>query len=321
MLRTVFFLDFLTRAEADGRFSQLRRIVGVLLFDRSRLSSTLNSSTIARMTTQNQSLVYPYSLDRVTERVYLLELASILEVIRWRADELESCAGDVHHGGALVDIPLRRGKSPISGATRLTGAIEAFLAAYARASLILYPSAKRHEARGRHLRAILSIGMFHGDEWLKDRRLRNGWMHLDEDIGTIALERSGEIAEGVVVPKGTPWYAFVETGAIRMVDPDNLTIVLPKRGMWSLRPYFHRCSDLQRTVKVALANPYRWECVDGVCGIAAGWNGQPETWMIRSLGGDACIEVRAESYKELIAAFVRAVAEWRASGAISSEAV
>jgi hypothetical protein len=273
------------------------------------------------MPTEDESLIYPYSLDPETERVYLLELASILDVIRWRADELESCAGEVRHKGTLREIPDRYGRSPISGATRLTGAIEAFLAAYARASLILYPVAKRHEARGRHLRRVLSIGTFAGDERLKDRGLRNGWMHLDEDIGAIALERNGHIAEGVVVPKGTPWYAFVESGAIRMVDPERLTIVLPKRGMWSLRPYFHRCSDVQAMVRVALANPDRWECVDGVCGIASGWNTRPETWMIRSLGGDARIEVRAESYRAVVADFASAVADWRASVAIVSPAV
>jgi hypothetical protein len=265
------------------------------------------------MSAPDQPFIYPYSLNPATERVYLLELANILEVIRWRASELETCAAEVRHSGTLGGIPVRHGLDSITGATRLIGTIEAFLAAYARASLILYPTAKSEQARGTHLRAVLGIDASLAPDRLKDRALRNGWMHLDEDIKSLAEDRNGRIAEGVVVPKETPWYAFVERGSIRMLNPEDLTIALPKRGVWSLRPYIHRCSDLQATVSFAISNPYRWECVDGVCGIAVGRRGKPEMWMIRSLGGGAKLEVQASSYNGVVGEFGRAVASWRAS--------
>lgn len=258
---------------------------------------------------------YPYSLDPATERVYLLELASIFEVIRWRADDLESCAAEARREGAVREIAVRFGKVPVSGATRLIGAIDAFLASYARASLILFPTAKAHKARARHLRAVLGMGAQGSNDRLGDRRLRNGWMHLDEDVGLLAANRDGKIAEGVVVPKGMAWHSFAQQGSVRMVNPEYLTIILPNRGMWSLRPYFHRCSDLQATVTGALHNPHRWECIDGVSGIAAGWSGKPEMWMIRSLAGRADIEVHASSYREVVSAFASAVTSCRASQA------
>jgi hypothetical protein len=260
---------------------------------------------------------YPYSLDRATERVYLSELASVLEIVRWRADELETCADEVRGEGRVRAVAVRYSKGAVSGATRFLGAIEAFLASYARASLILYPTAKTHEARGRHLRAALGIGTTFVNDRISDRSLRNGWMHLDEDIGDLAEQRDGKVTDTVIVPKQAKWYHFAQQGSIRMVDPEDLTIVLPKRGMWSLRPYFHLCRDLQASVRVALHNPYRWEIVDDIGGIAVGWGGKAGEWMIKALDRGVDIEVHAPSYREVVSEFARAVASWRSSHAKS----
>jgi hypothetical protein len=247
--------------------------------------------------------------------VYLVELSSIFEVIRWRADELETCAAEVRKDGTVREVAVRNAKTPVSGAIRLLGAIEAFLASYARASLILYPTAKTQEARARHLRAVLGVGTSFRDDRISDRRLRNGWMHLDEDIASLAEKRDGRIADAVIVPNEASWHQFAQQGSIRMVDPENLTIVLPNRGLWSLRPYFHLCRDLQANVEMALHDPYRWEVVDGVAGIAVGWVGKSEEWMIRSLTRGVGIEIHASSYREVISHFARAVASWRTSQA------
>jgi hypothetical protein len=178
--------------------------------------------------------------------------------------------------------------------------------------LILHPSAK-HRARGLHLRAVLGLMDTIGRDGFDDRSLRNGWMHLDEDIEALAAERGGGIFDTAVVQRGERWYRYAESGSVRMVDPENLTVVLPRRGIWSLRPYFHRCRDLQHRVRVALEDPFRWECVDNVCGIAVRWGGRPEVWVIKSLSGGADIVAEAATYMEVRSAFRAAVEHWQRS--------
>jgi hypothetical protein len=258
---------------------------------------------------------YPYSLDRTTERVFLDELANILDVLLWRANEIEACVVEVQQFGSVRDVAIDqpRWSSVVSGHTRLIGAIEAFLAGYARASLILYPVRKADQPRGRHLRMVLGIRDLAAGVGLDDRKLRDGWMHLDEDIGRLGAERNGKIRGGSVVHEGKAWYHLAQEGSVRIVDLERLAIALPRRGIWSLRPYFHRCKELRQLVGVEIVNPYRWECANEVCGIAVGWAGQPEIWMIKTLGHEAPIMVEAPSYKEVVRAFHTAVAEWRAA--------
>lgn len=197
----------------------------------------------------------------------------------------------------------------VSGPTRILAAIEAFLAAFARASLILYPIGKVHSARGRHLRAALGRDREHNDPF-NNRRLRDGWMHLDEDIGLLAAD--GRVVPTSVVSTGADrWYSEALRGAVRIVDARDVAVALPRRGVWSLRPYFHECTSLLQDISATLTNPYRWERVGDVQGLAVGWSGKSETWMLKSLTRGCTVTVTARSYNEAVAAFQAAVASWR----------
>lgn len=237
----------------------------------------------------------------------------MLDIALWRAAQVEQCISEVSQTGTLRDLTVDPPYfcSSVSGATRLLGAIEGFLAAFARASLIIYPG-RRQSARGKHLRAVLGRDRRHTDSF-SDRGLRDGWMHLDEDIGLIAEERA--IAATSVMTGGPEsWYAEALRGVVRVVDARELTVALPRRGIWSLRAYFHDCSELLKDVHVALTNPYRWETVGDIRGRAVGWEGREPTWMIKALTRGCPVSVAAPSYRDAVAAFEAAVSAWKASG-------
>lgn len=260
---------------------------------------------------------YPYSLDRQTEYVFLQELAGVLDIALWRAAEIEECVAEIRKLGAVADRPLRygRGGRSVSGRTRLYGSIEALLAAWARASLLLHPT-QGNKARGRHLRSVLRLRTPSLVADTEDRRLRDGWMHLDEDLDKWAKLREGAVGVSTVSGEGESWHEVVFRGAIRVVDPNHLGVTLPRRGQWSLFPYIHRCQDLRERVQVALDDAdVRWHCVDGVCGIIVGWAGlgrEPPLWMIRALNLPEPFTVSAPSIPELEHAFAAAVTKSRA---------
>lgn len=256
---------------------------------------------------------YPYALDRQTEYVFLQELAAVLDIALWRGAEVEECVAEIRKLGAAADRPLKYGRGGrfVSGSTRLYGSIEALLAAWARASLLLHPT-RGNKARGRHLRNVLRLrtpSLIAGTE---NRRLRDGWMHLDEDLDEWAKLREGAVGVSTVSGEGESWHEVVSRGAIRIVDPNQIGVTLPRRGQWSLYPYIHRCQDLRERVQVALDDAdQRWHCVDGVCGIVVGWTGlggEPPLWMIRALNVREPFTVSAPSIPELEQEFAAAVA-------------
>jgi hypothetical protein len=265
---------------------------------------------------------YPYSLDRQTEHVFLQELVKVLEIALWRAAEIEECVAEIRTDGAVAVRQVAKpywGKA-VSGETRLFGSVEAFLSAWARASLIIFPNRKndeRDQARGRHVRAVLRIREPWSAFSAKDRDLRNGWMHLDEDLGSWSEQRAGDIsASAVGGGSGREWYQLARGGAVRIVDVEHVAVALPLRGVWSLRPYFHECKELlEQALRAVRDADIRWHCVDGVCGIIVCWAGfgrSPAEWMIKSLSLREPFTVSAQTRQELIQQFAYAVAHWRA---------
>jgi hypothetical protein len=261
-----------------------------------------------------EPLTYPYVLDQQTESVFLAELASVLDVLLYRADEIEQCIAEIRERGA-AHIPIAeaaRWNRGASGSIRLFAAIEALLAAYARVSLLLYPIRKADAGRGMHLRTILRID---SSSRLADRRLRDGWMHLDEDIGKLSVSQDGGVSASVIAVDGEKWYHHAQRGSVRIVDPESVSVALPRRGVWMLRPYFQLSKDLRAQVAYTSTNPYRWLCFEGICGIALGWSGRPERWIIKSLGGGFDIAVESSTYLGAVSAFETAAQEWRAKQA------
>jgi len=258
---------------------------------------------------------YPYSLSPQAERVFLKELESVLDIALWRADEIELYMEEQREKGTIVDQspPMGRWVNRVSGDTRLFGSVEAFFAAWARASLILYPTKDGNPLRGRHLRAVLGFGYGLGQEEYRDRNLRDGWMHLDEDIDRIV--GMGEAAPSSVTEKDVEWYHLAMRGSVRVIDPVKVAVALPLRSVALLRPYFHRAEALRQRVVLRLTNEYAWTTFDGVSGIAVlrpGLGSEPDSFFIRALGTTADITAEAPTYPELVKVFEARVKQWRA---------
>lgn len=258
---------------------------------------------------------YPYSLGPQAEHVFLKELESVLDIALWRADEIEFYMKVQREDGAIKDQPplARRWVKRVSGETRLFGSVEAFFAAWARMSLILYPT-KGDPARGRHLRAVLGLINELGREEYNDRVLRDGWMHLDEDIDRIV--RKGDVATSSVADKDVEWYHHALRGSVRIIDPVKVAVALPLRSVALLRPYFHRAEALRQRVISRLTNEYAWVTCDGVSGIAVlrGGKPKPDSFFIKALGTKADLTAEAPTYPELVEAFEARVKEWRSAG-------
>jgi hypothetical protein len=267
------------------------------------------------LTPEEENQIYPYSLGPKAEYVFLSELRKVLDILLWRADEIESCMAEQRLTGAVTDQLMERGRwcKTISGETRLFGAIEAFLAAWARMSLLLYPIKERDQPRGQHLRFVLGIREVGPTAPLNDRKLRDGWMHLDEDLGKLCSTREGDIAASAVATENEEWYHLARRGSVSVIDPKKVAIALTLRGAWLLKPYFHRCKELRNQVRFQISNEYRWINVNGISGIAVGWSGRPERYMMKALGTKADITVESDTYSGVIAAFEQAVARWQSS--------
>ena len=257
---------------------------------------------------------YPYSLSEQAERVFLKELESVLDIALWRADEIEFYMKEQSEAGHFRDQspPMGRWVKRVSGETRLFGSVEAFFSAWARASLILYPTRDGNPLRGRHLRAVLGLGYGLGSEEYRDRHLRDGWMHLDEDIDRII--GMGGAAPSSVTTKDVEWYHLAIAGSVRVIDPVKVAVALPLRSVALLRPYFHRAETLRQHVVVRLNNEYAWTTCDGVSGIVVLRREKDrQFFFIKALGIEANITVEAPTVPELKKAFEARVKEWRLS--------
>lgn len=256
---------------------------------------------------------YPYFLSQQAERVFLKELESVLDVALWRADEIELYMKEQREKETIVDHtpPIGRWVKSVSGYTRLFGSVEAFFAAWARASLILYPGKDVNSPRGRHLRAVL--GLRYTRHEYRDRGLRNDWMHHDNAIDRMV--GMGEAAPSSVTEKEIEWFHLARRGSVRVIDPVRVAVAFPLGRAALLRPYFHRAEVLRQRVVFQLTNEYAWTTVDSVSGIAVyrpAWKSKPASFFIKALGTKADITAEAPTYPELVKAFEERVKQWRA---------
>lgn len=105
--------------------------------------------------------------------------------------------------------------------TKTFDAIEAFLAAWARLSLLFFPDAKAPGAkdRARVLRAVYL--MSGGTSPLADRKLRNVWMHFDERLDLAIEQRTlGNRHQFTTSAKG----ARAAVRSLRVVEMDSLVV-------------------------------------------------------------------------------------------------
>ncbi|MFL5579167.1 MAG: hypothetical protein ACJ8AO_02255, partial [Gemmatimonadaceae bacterium] len=96
-------------------------------------------------------------------------------------------------------------------------ALEAFLAAWARVSLLLFPT-HGDKARGKALRDVLALTQL---AVLNDRELRDAWMHFDERLDA-AVKAGPSFNRHKWTRSITAEIASVRT--LRLFDVDTLTI-------------------------------------------------------------------------------------------------
>lgn len=184
------------------------------------------------------------AFDRVAASLYLQEAYDLVNGLLFRLGKLEE-ARDRWLSAHLVaneQVGLSHDefdRDTFNNALRDSGRaqssvfdeLEAFLAAWARLSLLFWPAPHRSSPlyafaleRGRVLRSFLQL-----DEWspLGDRTLRDAWMHTDErfDDAWVAnrlgnrqqFVRSKEVAAAVA-------------HSVRVVDVESLTIYFRDKG-------------------------------------------------------------------------------------------
>jgi hypothetical protein len=130
---------------------------------------------------------------------YFLEIENVVDAALFRFQELEEAAQTWLTLSDELDKPARAAGDPrraelFSTSTRMQSkifdALEAFLAGYARLSLLLFPlagrdaSAEFRSQRGQHLRHRLGI---REDSVLANRDFRDSWMHFDERLDASIL--------------------------------------------------------------------------------------------------------------------------------------
>ena len=133
--------------------------------------------------------------------------------------------------------------------TQMCAAIEGFLAAYARASLLLFPSRQGYaRRRGGALREFLSIA---DDHRIADRRLRNDWLHYDERLDQL-IQTSDRGRWGFIILDGSTHAADAfHREFVRMIDPRTLDVFfLGER--YSLCDLMARLDDVRERIQPAL---------------------------------------------------------------------
>jgi hypothetical protein len=210
-------------------------------------------------------------MNTTQELTYLLELASLCEIMLTHAERIEDAAKEWHDHEAATRAAVRLSiQQPGAGGDRGTldgvqqmvlsqGAIwlalDGFLASWARASLFLWPAPARHRteaqrelsrARGEDLRAILEVK---DDHPLNDRDLRNDWMHYDERLDD-ALTLYGRVTPQRFLRDGESEPDASLT--MRLFDLTNLYVLFANERRYSLRSLFDAVRDLQACVKKAM---------------------------------------------------------------------
>lgn len=253
---------------------------------------------------------YPYCLPRKVERAFLIELRGALDIALLRATELQHLSEEYRRGSSVAGTRLATPRyiDSITAETRFLAAVEAFVSAWTRASLILVPVKKgRHQKRGLHLRR--AVGLHERDILVLDngrRSLRNAWMHLDEILGDWAGERRGDVQPSVFADGDQGYALQAVRGAVRIIDAARLIVAIPPRGVWSLQHHFAQSRDLHLWTRMALDDTaLRWICVEGVWGIPVYW-GNGERWMMRALDLEHPFEVIAATRLEMLEAFAQA---------------
>jgi hypothetical protein len=203
-------------------------------------------------------------MDKPVVAVYLDELMFLSRLMTLQADRLRQAANDwgpvfasaaasirkMMAGDRTADTPEYRATlmEALSHQDTILLALDGFLAAWARASLMLWPAplgTEEHKAaariRGRLLQEMLRIK--DSDAYrLKDRALRNNWMHYDEKLDDVLRQRGASIVPTEFLSPLLPHPGFV----MRAFDLPSLTVTFAGDHGTKLDELFDVAEDLGR---------------------------------------------------------------------------
>ncbi len=184
-------------------------------------------------------------LDHISAIPYDLELRDLIDSCLYRLDQLENAATecvklDDQLSTEHLDSDVLQQK--VATHTRIFDLLEAFLAGWARLSLLLFPddSTAFTQHRGQILQRILDL---RDSSVFADRALRNSWMHFDERLDRAVAAGTG--ANRHLFTRSREVTEAQKRGTLRIIEIDTLRVHYHDRGS---QP---RCVDL-RELRAAL---------------------------------------------------------------------
>ncbi len=164
------------------------------------------------------------ALDRTTAIPYDLELRDLIDSTLYRLSQLEQAASEC----LRLDQELKRNESDpeivtrkLNTQTRIFDHLEAFLAAWARLSLLLFPvkTAGFSAERGKTLQQILDL---RENSVFADRELRNSWMHFDERLDDAVERQTGANRQRFI--RSSELTDKLQRTTLRIIEIDTLVI-------------------------------------------------------------------------------------------------
>jgi hypothetical protein len=186
---------------------------------------------------------------------FMYELRETVATARYRFKQLDEAAEQWKSHEVSADAIMAAGRddfdddqftAEMSGSRSQQGAmfeaLEAFLAAWARVSLLLFPT-HGDKARGKALRDVLALEKL---AVLDDRELRDAWMHFDERLDA-AVRAGPSFNRHKWTRSITAEISSVRT--LRLFDVDTLTVHFRDRAAASrsadLRAYAAALEDVE----------------------------------------------------------------------------
>jgi hypothetical protein len=164
-------------------------------------------------------------LDRNQSIPYELELRDTIDACLYRLDQLEAAAKECLdldtklQSDPELDPEVLRSKG--QSQTRIFDHLDAFLAAYARVSLLIFPVGGDPftKKRGATMQHCLNLNP---NSPLDDRALRDSWMHHDErlDKNVAANQQAG----GQLFKRSAEVTAANKKGFLRIIEIDTLLV-------------------------------------------------------------------------------------------------
>lgn len=177
-------------------------------------------------------------LDSVGVSMYLQEAYELADSLLWRLDRIEKARdqwllsrsrADEQVGAAVDDFEHDVFAEALNSSTLAQSdfflELEAFLAGWARLSLLFWPAPGRNspiasftQDRGRILRDFLQLDNSHP---LNDRNLRDAWMHTDERFDSAWLDGRWGNRQQFVRTKNV---GAAIKNSVRVLDVEGLTV-------------------------------------------------------------------------------------------------